>query len=122
MFHHDAPDCTRVQIDEWGSTLPETTPAQASGEPQRERLHAQIGARLAAKRAQYPGEILRAEILSPRWTGGRVPHGDVMFILDALHEHGVRDVVFEGRATPIGRRDRDAHASRSRDKNGTGGG
>lgn len=122
MFHHDAPDCTRVQIDEWRSALPETTPAQASREPHRKRLHAQIGTRLAAKRALYPGEILRAEILSPRRTGGRVPHGDVMFILDALHQHGVRDVVFGGHATPIGRRERDAPASRSRDRNGTSGG
>ncbi|MGE0191689.1 MAG: ExbD/TolR family protein [Planctomycetota bacterium] len=50
----------------------------------------------AADRSQ-----LLAEIVAPPPSGGYVPHGDVMRILDVLLQEGFHDVRFEGALSPL---------------------
>lgn len=45
----------------------------------------------------------RGEIATPLPSGARVPHGDVMAVLDAYLRAGVTEVVFEGAPVPLRR-------------------
>ncbi len=65
-----------------------------------------------SRRAQHPGDPaeLKGEIVAPPPKGGSVPHGDVMQMLDVFIQAGIRDVKFEGKATPLNKRERAAIA------------
>ncbi|MCB9825679.1 MAG: biopolymer transporter ExbD [Planctomycetes bacterium] len=63
---------------------------------------AQLGVAVRGRAAASPDRSkLLAEIVAPPPSGGYVPHGDVMRILDVLLQAGFHDVRFEGALSPL---------------------
>ena len=69
-----------------------------SSEPARDALFAAVEARIRA--LHEGGKDLLGEIDCPPPTGGLVPHGDVVRVLDAFLAAGVSQVEFQGAAMP----------------------
>ena len=69
-----------------------------------EKVFAVVMAKLRA----HPGnkDEVKGEIVAPPPKGGSVPHGDVMQMLDIFLRAKITDVVFEGKATPLTKRER----------------
>ena len=75
--------------------------ADKATEPERDRVLADIAAQIVALRPVSDG---RGEIDTPMPTGGLVPHGDVMSVLDAFLVAKLTQVDFQGAAAPLPRR------------------
>jgi biopolymer transport protein ExbD len=96
---------TRVRIAGSAFDLP---PARRTGdrrsdealEVERRRVERAISSRIAEihRETGLPGEIS-----TPVTSGGLVPHGDVVLVLDAFVEAGVSDVKFVGARPPLPR-------------------
>ncbi|MFV1960031.1 MAG: hypothetical protein ACC662_11540 [Planctomycetota bacterium] len=57
---------------------------------------------LEALRAKHGDDAkIQGEIKTPPPYGQAVPHGDVILVLDAFHEAGIQDVIFEGAVPPV---------------------
>jgi len=73
-------------------------PAAPATQDERDRVLADIAARMADLRSTVEG---LGEIDTPAPTGGLVPHGDVMSVLDAFLVAKVNQVEFQGAAPPM---------------------
>ena len=94
------PDLARTRVrmagQEW--ILPPPTPGS---EAERDRVLADLAARMVSLRSAADG---KGEIDTPAPTGGLVPHGDVMSVLDAFLVAKITEVDFQGAASPMPRR------------------
>jgi biopolymer transport protein ExbD len=97
--------------------LPTGWQGRALESPARVRQYdAVIGAvrgRIAAQLEGHGGNPggIEGEIVAPAPSGGSVPHGDAVAVLDAFIAAGVTNVNFEGQAAPITRAARAARAA-----------
>jgi biopolymer transport protein ExbD len=103
VFRRDEEDFGRAhtvaRVDSGGTI--ELPPTAEDDRPAREAALARIGREAALRKEALEGdEPVRAVIDARPPTGARVPHGEVVGILDALIEAGFRHIAFEGTAMP----------------------
>jgi hypothetical protein len=105
-------DLTRLRVD--GTAEFDLPPIAQGREARREAVLAGLREVIERKLAAYGGSSneVKGEIVAPPPTGGAVPHGDVIAVLDQFLAAGVTDVVFEGASGPLGPRDRAARRAR----------
>jgi hypothetical protein len=101
LFRLDEADPARARTKVKFAGAEWIVPAGATPD-ERDAIFASLGAKLRAVKAVAGAD--RGEIKTPRPTGGSVPHGDVMKVLDTFFDAQIHDVLFEGAASPLPRR------------------